>query len=250
MPNSDKPRRASLHVEPKDSPDERLKRELLRIESGDYEGPEQRAHARSQAIAERLRLELPRLADIARVPSEPPHRRDHFQNAVRNVVLDAWENDDSRKTASALPVIGPALSQAVDELRSAKRSLARLDQGDREALWWPISQVEGGIDRLEMMLGITKLTNPQRGAEPTHPRLGPGKPAGTITDWPFQIFVRDLLRAANSCGGKLTLDQNRGTGTLLDAIDVFRPCLPERLVPKALPLKTMQKIKTKVGKRR
>jgi hypothetical protein len=252
MPNDDKPRRASGQVEPKEGPDERLRRELLRINKRKYEEPEQRVYERGFAIAERLSLELPRLTDLARVPLEPPQRRDYFRRVVLDVVLDAWDNDDSRKAASALRSTSPALSRAIDALRSAKRLLADLDQRDREALWWCILEVEGGIDRLEMVLGGTKLTQSQRGPKPTQPgRMHrPGKPAGTITNWPFQIFVRDLLRAAECCGGRLTFDKHNGKGTLTEAIDILTPCLPAGFVPKALPLTTIQRIKSRATKQR
>src|SRR5262249_13791555 len=99
MHKDDKSARPPSQVDPKDNPDERLKRELERICEFDFEGPEQRAYKRQFPIAERLRLELLRLADLARVPQQ---RRGHFRIAVLNVVLDAWDNDDFRETASRL----------------------------------------------------------------------------------------------------------------------------------------------------
>jgi hypothetical protein len=243
MPNSEKPRRTS-HVDPKDDPDEHLRRELLRIANGDYEGPNQRTHARRQAIAERSSLELRRVADIARVP---PGQRDRLAGAILDVVLDAWENNDEQEAASQLGSTNAALSRAIEALRAAKRALADLDENDREGLSWPISEIEGGIDRLfEWVVGGPKLTQPQSGPKPTRRR----RPVGSITNWPFQIFVRDLLLAASGCGGRLTLNHTNETGTLIDAIEILRPCLPERLVPRALPLTTMKKIKAKSAKRR
>ena len=88
MPNDDKSRHASGHVGAEEDRDERLRRELLRIAGRDYEVPEQRAHERSWFIGERLRLELPRLTDLARVPPESI-KRDYFRRAVLHVVLDA-----------------------------------------------------------------------------------------------------------------------------------------------------------------
>jgi hypothetical protein len=165
----DKSRQSSGHVEPKEDPDERLRQELLRIEEADYETPEQRLPERYFAIGERLSLELEDLADLARVPHEPPKRRDYFRRALLEFVLDAWDNDDSRKDASALYSTSPALSRAIDVLRSAKRLLADLDQRDREALWWCLPDMESGLDKLEMELGGTKLTQPQGGPKPTQP---------------------------------------------------------------------------------
>jgi len=157
MHKVDNSARPPSHVDSQDNPDERLKLTLQRIAERDYEEPEERVHERSDAVAERLSLELPRLTLLARVPREPQQRRDQFEYTVLNVVLDAWQNNDAREAASKLPS-------------------------------------------------------------------------------PF--------------GGSLTLDQNRGTGSLIEAIEILRPCLPEGFVPKALPLKTMQRIKTQVARRR
>jgi hypothetical protein len=59
MPNGDKPKRASGHVEP--DPDECLREELLRIDKRKYEEPRQRVYERSFVISERLSLELQRI---------------------------------------------------------------------------------------------------------------------------------------------------------------------------------------------
>src|SRR5262245_12364342 len=136
MHKDDKSARPPSHVDPKDNPDERLKLELQRIAELDFECPEQRAYARQFPIAEWLSLELPRLTDLARVPGE---RQGHFQAAVLDVVLDAWNNDDFREAVLRLNSTNAAQSRAVTALQSAKRGLAALDKHDREALWWPIS---------------------------------------------------------------------------------------------------------------
>jgi len=236
---TDKLVRASGHVE---DPDERLRLELLRIAGLDFELPEQRVHARGCAIAERLALELPRLTDLARVP-DPEARGGHFQAAVLDIVLDAWENYDVRAAALQLRSTNAALSRVVTALRSAKWALADLDKRDREALWWAIAEVEGGIDRLfDWVLGESERAQPQ-----AHSR---GRRAGTIKNRNFQIFVGDVLRAAEACGGRLGLEKNIGKGSLVEAITILTPCLPKGFVPTPLPLSTLQRVKSNLAKRR
>jgi hypothetical protein len=238
MPNDDKSRHASGHVEAEEDPDESLRRELR-----DYEVPEQRAHERSWFIGERLRLELPRLTDLARVPPESI-KRDYFRRAVLHVVLDAWDNYDLREAASQLRTKKAALSRVVAKLRSAKRAFVDLDKHDREALRGPISEVESQIDLLlEWMLGEPEPVKPQ-----AHRR---GRTAGTIKNRIFITFVGGLLWAAETCGRELTLDKRHPpAGTLIEAIKILTPCLPDGFVPKALPGSTLQRIKSKRTKRR
>ena len=56
-------------------------------------------------------------------------------------------------------------------------------------------------------------------------------------------LVFSLLSAADGARGEFTLDKNRGTGTLLRALELLRPHLPKGLVPNALPIGTIQKLK-------
>jgi hypothetical protein len=55
-------------------------------------------------------------------------------------------------------------------------------------------------------------------------------------------FVRRLRLVAKECGGKLTLDHAHEKGSLLDALGLVRPHLPEGVVPKKLPIGTLKKI--------
>lgn len=241
MPNGE-----FLRFESKDSPDERLKLELLRIDTLHSEDPEARAQ-REVAIADWLTSELPHLANIARVP---PKQRARFGRAILNIVLAGWENTDTRQAASKLLSNNAALSRAMEALRTAKRALADLDERDRKALSWPIAEVEGGIDRFfEWVMGEVEVVQPLA-RRPGKRRPGRRRGTGAVRNWFFQVFVRDLLRAAKAWDGKLTLDQHESAGTLIKAIDLLKPSLPEGLVPNALPLKTMQRIKTRVAAER
>ena len=126
-----------------------------------------------------------RLADLARVP-KIEKARECFSNAIFNLVLDAWEDDDVREAKLQLESTSPALSRAADALRSAKQALANLDERDRDALWWPISEVESGIDRFFEWVVRRVRTDPTSDA-------GHGQTSGrgqksrisSFRSWPF-----------------------------------------------------------------
>jgi hypothetical protein len=65
-----------------------------------------------------------------------------------------------------------------------------------------------------------------------------------IKDQMFRELVFSLLSAATWSRGKFTLDKNCQSGTLLKALTILRPELPKGLVPKALPVGTIQRLKT------
>src|SRR5262249_7531585 len=118
-----------------------------------------------------------------------------------------------------------------------------LDKHDRDALRGVISELESQIDwLLEWMLGEPEPVKPQ-----AHRR---GRTAGTITNRMFKTFVDGLLWAAKTCGEGFTLDKKPPAGTLIEAIKILTPCLPDGFVPKALPGSTLQRIKSKRTKRR
>jgi hypothetical protein len=76
------------------------------------------------------------------------------------------------------------------------------------------------------------------------PRDTRGRPLGTVYRPAFRLFVGKLLTHVHAAGGKLTLDTGSGSGSLPKAIDLLAPHLPPYFVPKALPVSTLQRIKT------
>jgi hypothetical protein len=179
---------------------------------------------------------LPRLADLARVPERA---RNRFFDYVINILFDAVENYFDRDFASYLLDGNAALTRAMGALRSARQALAELDAQQREAFWWPIAEVESGIDRFCEWVGSTETARPR-------PRRQ-GRPTGAVKDSVFQVLVRELLQAAETAGGRLTLQKNANRGTLIDALNMLALHLPDGLVPAALPLSTLQRIKTAVA---
>jgi hypothetical protein len=69
------------------------------------------------------------------------------------------------------------------------------------------------------------------------------RPPGSVRDWPFQEFVRDLLRAARRSKVKLGFDRKNGSGRLIETIEDLRPFLPPKFVPSPLPLSTIERVK-------
>jgi hypothetical protein len=185
---------------------------------------------------------MQRLADLARVP-KIEGAREYFSRFILRILSDAWHNDGLRDAAFELQSTNPALSRAARALRSARQALAYLDKGEREALWWPISEVESGIDLFfEFVLGGFEPTRPQ-----AHRR---GRRSGTVKNRAFQIFVRGLFFAAETADGRYTLEKNIGRGTVSQAIEILTPYLPDGFVPKNLPFSTLQRIKSTLPKRR
>jgi hypothetical protein len=60
----------------------------------------------------------------------------------------------------------------------------------------------------------------------------------------FENFLTRLFVDVAETGGKLTFTKASETGTLIAALDILRPHLPEGVLPRRLPLGTIQKIKT------
>jgi len=184
---------------------------------------------------------MQQLADLAHVPTTDG-AREYFSRFIVRILSDAWENDGPHDASLKLQSTNPALSRAARALRSARQALADLDKRDREALWWPISEVESGIDRFfDFVVGGSEPIRPQ-----PHRR---GRRSGTVKNRPFQIFVRGLFLAAETAGGRYTLEKNIGTGSVLEAIEILTPYLPDGFLPK-YSFSTLQRIKSGLPKRR
>ncbi len=59
----------------------------------------------------------------------------------------------------------------------------------------------------------------------------------------FQNFVCDLWISTTVAGGKLSFEKTTPRGTLIKALEMLAPHLPNGFVPKALPASTLQKLK-------
>jgi hypothetical protein len=108
---------------------------------------------------------------------------------------------------------------------------------------------EVGIRLLAAMVeAFARIT----GKSPTFElRRGRGRRKGAIGGWQFQHFVEELWRTVNEHGGKLTFSckDNKGSGSMVDALETLRPLLPQGFIPKQLPAKTIGRIKSSLNKK-
>jgi hypothetical protein len=80
-------------------------------------------------------------------------------------------------------------------------------------------------------------------------RKGRGRPEETIRNWQLQQFVGRLWSIVRKYGGDLSFSckENRGTGEMVEILEMYRPLLPKGLIPIALPVKTIERIKRTLG---
>jgi hypothetical protein len=72
---------------------------------------------------------------------------------------------------------------------------------------------------------------------------GRGRPRGTVGNWKLQNFIEALWETAKICGGHLYADHKRDDGgTMIKALELLRPVLPEGLLPKNLSVSTIETI--------
>ena len=66
--------------------------------------------------------------------------------------------------------------------------------------------------------------------------------------WIFQDFVFNLLISTRTAGGTLTLDKDVPSyGSLITAIKILTPYLPDGFVPRRFSSSTLQRLKTRCG---
>ena len=71
---------------------------------------------------------------------------------------------------------------------------------------------------------------------------GKGRRTGSVERWIFQEFVWHLLLSTSEVGGEFTFAKEPLTGTLIGAIEMLAPYLPDGFVPKPLPGSTLQRL--------
>jgi hypothetical protein len=104
------------------------------------------------------------------------------------------------------------------------------------------------VECRQMIAALTELFLEATQKKPPGPRRPKGRPALRGFSRPFghgsfNQFVLRLLWDVRAAGGRLTLDKNLGTGTLIDALNLLRSYLPPHLVPRKLPSGTLGRIK-------
>jgi hypothetical protein len=187
-----------------------------------------------------------RLADLAHVPTE---RHEQFFDYVHWTVALVWMRDRRAVGTSA----GAALVRVAKAARTLHKELSKLDPVDRkwvERLWRRTPWYKDWLrDFPEAVFRLAHLFSSAVGMSPPRVTGVAASPYQKSDRWRtrkdvmFLDFVRRLRLVVSESGGELTLDQNYEKGTLLDALHILRPHLPNGVVPEKLPFGTLKKIK-------
>jgi hypothetical protein len=189
-----------------------------------------------------------RVAKLADVPKK--NRRD-FCDVIRLPLQLIWELD--RRATGTKPQ--DALIRAVKAARALHEAFDSLGPDDRkwvEEIWakWPLYEkwlpvLQRSVEALAHLFSVAVNKAPPQGKSAPQRR---GRRRGDVKDLSFRQFVHYLLVVTEDwCGGTLTLDKNYESGTLIDAIEILRPYLPQGVVRKGLPLQTIQRVKANPG---
>jgi hypothetical protein len=142
----------------------------------------------------------------------------------------------------------PALKQAreMEDREREGRALMNLPMKPPKPLDWP----QG--DRLELFRvlcaelliaaagSLRELRKPKKKSRIGRP---PGSQILEGSNEAFDTFILKLFWAVERCGGSLSLDKNRGAGTLPAVLHILRPNFPDGFIPKALPYSRLSRLR-------
>jgi hypothetical protein len=113
-----------------------------------------------------------------------------------------------------------------------------------ELIEYDVAPGRAGLAMLEMLVEAFAVIT---GRSPTFELRGDrgGRPKGTVGNWQFRNFVGALWQVANECGGTLSFSckENRGSGTMVEALEILRPLVPPDLIPLRPSAKTIESVK-------
>jgi hypothetical protein len=196
-------------------------------------------------------LELARLAKVKRSEIE------YFCDAVSNTVNEVWQKD--RRASS--PKRSTGLVAAARAALTLNRAICKLNKEDQK---WLLHILRTGEFRSRNMAWSGKLepyeqwddfsqrvwviaadlsTAAGLSGPPSFPGLADHRPGiSRIRDISFALVVSQLRSRATECGGGFKYNKRYQSGTLLQALEVLRPHLPNRVIPRALPLTTIDRL--------
>jgi hypothetical protein len=185
------------------------------------------------------------LASLARVPAT---EQEPFQEQFSRSFALTWQR---ARTVSSKP--GLALVKAARAATTLQQEFHRLSQQDRE--WVENIKYSSMAREISLEATITKLAvvfNHAIGRPSEwlalHRVFRRHQVRFTVKNQMLRELVFTLLRVARDNYGEFTLDKNLQSGTLLEALNILRPHLPKGLVPNALPIGTIQKLKTEFSR--
>jgi hypothetical protein len=192
---------------------------------------------------------LSELADLAGVHADRlhPDHREYFYVEVVSLLREVRRSANQRINSGSLVI------NVQKKLEAARHAVNELNENERERLArapilrkYPFGNV--AVDYWDSILGsmigaLAEVT----GKDPDVgyvKRRKPGRPRGPVANYPFHDVVHSLLYLVARYDGRLSFDpKNGGSGSLIKALNHLRPMLPPGLVPKVLPLKTIERIK-------
>jgi hypothetical protein len=194
--------------------------------------------------------------EIARLACVPSNNQDFFCDCARGIVRCAWEQPGRNFRPSR--VLNQA-ANATRRLREASHSFSKEDL-DRisDVLKSEPTNLKAEFDELRLTLWkldfiFSTAIRRSMTTDECLGRLGKRgakKKSRVIGDPALHYIVEGLLLSANCAEGDLTFDKNfPGGGTLIDALNVLKVYLPAGTIPNALPLSTIQRIKTNFSNR-
>jgi hypothetical protein len=197
---------------------------------------------------------LDRLADLGKVP---PKERKFFFESIRYNVQTVFDRENLSKELSI--VKAQRLHRAALDLYD---EIGRLNTVERRLIEWVLGRSEL-FDRIssEGAKGLRKTTYQLASLfslaagkpPPRFPHQTPlprqrGPKKGTAKDWIYQDFVFDFYTSAITADGKFTLDVNGLNGTLINAIELLAPYVPDGGALKKLSPSTLRRIKSRCNR--
>jgi hypothetical protein len=197
-------------------------------------------------LPRRVALQLAKLAKV------PKNYREEFCQDISDHTLTIW------KTNRHALLDKLALIETAKAARSLNQKFLRMNKQDREWInkhieHFQLPLIGGEIQNLALTVDNIAVVFSQAAGRPAPDHAL--KPFGRrlkVKDQVLSQLVFQLCRLAEELGGEFTFDKNsraRHRGTLLQALELLRDHLPRCLIPKALPLGTIQKIKSDFSQR-
>jgi hypothetical protein len=200
---------------------------------------------------------LRQLAELARVP---PEHHDFFFDEVSMHLQASHDLNGlakgvlTNKSGAALQRAAVDLHEKLCDLKNDERQLIEGILNGRGKFIFERIAGDGFSRLLETTSQIARLLSLVAGKpQPRSPSQNPqtrkrGRKPGDVKDPAFQEFAWNLLISTRAARGKLTLEKTGGFGSLMDAIDLLAPYLPETFKPGSLRPATLQRIKTQCDK--
>jgi hypothetical protein len=197
---------------------------------------------------------LRKVADLGRVSA---NQHDFYFSGVRYYIREACKLSGlvkgglEKEKGTALLRAARALYEVLGILDTDEREFLQRILGDESEfnVFYRISgrrlgELKSVTYQLVLLFSLVTGT-----PHPVYPYEGPrprqrGKTPGALKDPIFQNFVCAFLILTRRSLGGFTLEKNIRTGTLIKAIKILTPFLPDGLVPKRLSTSTLQRLKT------